>query len=69
MAEDDGVPSVSERTASTIDVIGWCSANGCSQPGIESHRDVGARDEREREHEHAHALRRLGGAGDQADAR
>ena len=28
-------PRVSERTASTIGVIGWCSAKSWSQPGIE----------------------------------
>ena len=32
----DGSPSASERTALVMTVIGWCSAIGCIQPGIES---------------------------------
>src|SRR5690349_12438495 len=30
-----GPPSVSARTASTVTLTGWCSANVCSHPGIE----------------------------------
>jgi hypothetical protein len=32
----EGSPSANERTALVMIVIGWFSATGCSQPGIES---------------------------------
>ena len=31
-----GPPIVSARTADAVTDTGWCSANGCSQPGIVS---------------------------------